>query len=309
MILSVSRRTDIPAYFSEWFMKRLENGFVIVQSPYTHKLFWRISLSPDVVDCMVFWTKNPSSMLDKLEGIENMGYKFYFQFTITPYGRDIERNVPSRDEMMAVFRRLSLITGPDRVVWRYDPVILDEDFTASWHLEQFDYMCSSLKGYTRRCVFSFLDIYRNMPNRFKCVNRNSEDAIAVARGFVEIASHYAISLSTCSENLNLETFDITRSSCIDRQLVEDISGYSIDVGKDGNQRRECGCIESLDIGTYNTCHGGCRYCYASGRGETEGRYNLYDVNSLALCVKLHGDECVKDRKVRSHRSSQQSLFS
>lgn len=139
MILSVSRRTDIPAFFSEWFMKRLENGFAIVQSPYTHKLLWRIPLSPDVIDCMVFWTKNPSSMLDKLEGIENMGYKFYFQFTITPYGRDIERNVPSRDEMMAVFRRLALITGPDRVVWRYDPVILDEDFTASWHLEQFDY--------------------------------------------------------------------------------------------------------------------------------------------------------------------------
>ena len=170
-------------------------------------------------------------------------------------------------------------------------------------------MCISLKGYTRRCVFNFLYIYRHMPNRFKCVNRNSEDVTAVARGFVEIASHYAISLSTCSENLNLKRLDITRSSCIDRQLVEDILGYSIDVGKDGNQRLECGCIESLDIGTYNTCHGGCRYCYASGRGETEGRYNLYDVNSPALCVKLHGDECVKDRKATSHRSSQQSLFS
>lgn len=288
-------------------MKRLEDGYVIVQNPYSDKMLWRIPISKDVVDCMVFWTKNPSSMLSKLEDIENMGYKFYFQFTITPYGREIERNVPSRDEMMAVFRRLSLITGLNRVIWRYDPVILDEKFTVSWHLEQFDYMCSYLKGYTRRCVFSFLDLYKHMLNDFEYV-KNKKDLIAVASGFAAIASSYGISLSTCSEKMNLESLNIRKASCIDREIIEDISGYTIDVGKDRNQRHECRCVESVDIGTYNTCHGGCRYCYATIRGERSGKDNFYDVNSPILGVKLRGDEYIKDRVVTSHRSSQQSLF-
>ena len=157
MILSVSRRTDIPAYYSAWFLNRLAEGFVLVPNPHNPRQLSRIPLSPETVDCIVFWTKNPAPMLDALPRIEAAGYPFYFQFTLTPYGPRTEPGLPPKEELVRAFWALSRRLGPKRVVWRYDPVMVDGRYPTAWHLERFEALCNALEGAAERCVFSFVD--------------------------------------------------------------------------------------------------------------------------------------------------------
>ena len=188
MILSASRRTDIPAWYGAWFLNRLREGFALVPNPYAENLHMlrKIPLSPDVVDCIVFWSKNPRPFLDFLPEIQQLGYPFYFQFTLNPYEAAIEQNLPALDERIDTFHRLSAIIGPERIVWRYDPVIIDEAHPLNWHGEQFERLCALLHADTCRCVFSFFDRYAKDQSGF----REVEEATmrAVARSFSSTAA-------------------------------------------------------------------------------------------------------------------------
>ena len=160
MIISASRRTDIPTYYSEWFLNRIKDGFVYVRNPMNVHQISKISLSPDVVDGIVFWTKNPVPMLDKLYNLQD--YAYYFQFTVNSYGKDIEANIPSKNDIIVpAFRELSRIIGAEKVIWRYDPIMLTSKYTIDYHVNYFNELAKRLSGYTHKCVISFVDFYRN----------------------------------------------------------------------------------------------------------------------------------------------------
>ena len=262
MIHSASRRTDIPAWYGEWFMNRLREGFALVPNPYAENLHTlrKIPLSPDVVDCIVFWSKNPRPFLKFLPEIRRMGYPFYFQFTLNPYEQAIEQNLPSLEERIDTFHHLSAMIGPERIVWRYDPVIIDKAHPSDWHGAQFERLCALLHADACRCIFSFFDRYAKDQSGF----READEAAmrAVARGFSSTAAQYGLPLSTCSEAIDLSGYGIPHAACIDPVQISRILGCPVRAKKDPNQRPFCGCMESVDIGSYNSCINGCVYCYA-----------------------------------------------
>lgn len=307
MIVSASRRTDIPACYTEWLMNRLKEKYVLVPSPYNPKKLGRVDLSPECVDCIVFWTKNPLPMLDRLDEIETLGYRFYFQFTLTPYGPDVERNLPPKTELIKTFLELSRKIGPERIVWRYDPVIISENDSVAWHLKQFRKLCAQLEGATQRCVFSFIDVYSNLKKQFREMSR--KEMLTIAEGFSQTAKDYHLPLFTCCEKIDLSSLQIQHSACIDQKLIEKIIGCPIKAKKDMGQRPACGCIESVDIGTYGTCRNGCTYCYATASSKAVSQQiQKHSPTSPMLIGFPSGDEKITNRTSPSQKILQLSLF-
>lgn len=307
MIISASRRTDIPSFYSAWFLHRLKEGYALILNPRNPQRLGRVSLSPDKVDCITFWTKNPQPMFEALDSIDRMGYKYYFEFTLTPYDRRIERNLPPKEGLVEIFSRLSDRLGPNRVDWRYDPVLLNEQFPLDYHLERFEKLCSVLHSKTSRCIFSFADPYRHV----KGIHGTDDTAmLALAEGFARIAQTFSLPLCTCAEGLGLEQFGISHAACIDRKKIESILGTAIEAKKDSGQRPACGCIASVDIGAYDTCSHGCSYCYATtNEGFVARRMQAHVPESPLLTGFPRGDEVVTDRTGPSQKIRQASLFS
>lgn len=312
MIISASRRTDIPTYYSEWFINRIREGFVYVRNPMSIHQISEISLSPDVIDGIVLWTKNPIPMLDKLNELKD--YTFYFQFTVTPYGKDIEPNIPSKnDVIIPAFQRLSEQLGADRVVWRYDPILLNSRYTMEYHIHAFEKIAQQLFRYTKKCTISFLDLYRNTSNNVKSLELmdiTDEKMLAISKALAQIAHNYGLRIDTCAEKIDLKQFGIEHARCIDDRLFEKLLGCSLHVDKDKYQRHECGCIASIDIGMYNTCKNGCRYCYANYSDKTV-MANTQKHNPLSplLFGEIGSDDVIKKRKVESCRNGQMSFIS
>ncbi len=304
MILSVSRRTDIPAFYTEWFMNRLRAGFVCVRNPMNQGQISRIVLNPEVVDCIVFWTKNPEPLLDQLDAIDAMGYPYYFQFTITPYNSTMETALGDKNKIIETFAALSRKIGKDKVVWRYDPIIVNDKLTPEAHLEAFDKMAAKLMDFTNECVISFVDPYRKTKRQMgdQWVRELTENEMRqVAAGFSRIASRAGISLKTCAERMDLEEYGIGHASCIDRRKIERILSCPLtDKVKRDSQREACGCMECMDIGAYNTCRNGCRYCYATFSPEmTIRNCRNHDPHSALLIGGITAADKVTDRKCHS----------
>lgn len=311
MIISASRRTDIPMYYSGWFYNRIKEKYVLVRNPMNIHQVSKINLSPDVVDCIVFWTKNPEPMIDRLNEIND--YNYYFQFTLNSYGKDIESNLPYKNNnIIPCFQRLSEKVGSERVIWRYDPILLNKHYTVEYHVEFFYKLASKLKDYTQKCVISFIDLYKNTKQNVKEleiseVTFNSKKLIA--KEFSKIAEIYNMSIETCSEDINLEEFNIKHSKCIDDKLIEKLTGFHLSVDKDKNQRKECGCVESIDIGMYNTCLNGCKYCYANyNAGIVKRNFALHDSKSPLLFGQLTDKDIIKERTVKSLKDYQLKMF-
>lgn len=307
MILSASRRTDIPNYYSEWFYNRIKEGFAYVRNPMNPHQVSRIDLSPEVVDCIVFWTKNPEPMLERLE--ELAAYKYYFQFTLTGYGKDVECNVPHKKEkMIPVFRKLSEKIGSRNVIWRYDPILFTKSYTPEYHLRAFEQIASALSGYTSHCVISFADTYAKNRKQMKelgAYELSGAELIDFAGKIGRIASVNGMTAGSCAERIDLFECGIEHNCCIDKQLIEDIIGCRIHTDKDKNQRPECGCVESVDIGAYNTCKNDCKYCYANdGREAVMANCRKYDANSPLLCGSIAEEDRVSKRQVKSLREEQ-----
>ena len=311
MILSVSRRTDIPNYYSEWFFNRIKEGFVYVRNPMNIHQVSKIDIRPEVVDCIVFWTKNPEPMIDRLEELD--AYNYYFQFTLTGYGKDIESNVPhKKDKMIPIFQKLSKQIGKEKVIWRYDPIIFTRKYTPEYHIRAFEHIARALKGYTDKCVISFVDIYAKNKKNMKTLEAyeiDKTELLEFTKTISKIARENQMTIGSCAEDIDLEECGIRHNCCIDKVLIEKIIGYRLKVEKDKNQRQECGCMESIEIGTYNTCKNGCKYCYANYSGDSVVKNcNIYDPKSPILCGVINADDKISNRKVKSLKEQQLSFF-
>lgn len=311
MILSVSRRTDIPSYYSEWFLNRLNEGFVCVRNPMNIHRVSRISLDKNVIDGIVFWSKNPKPLLSHLDKLKD--YPFYFQFTLNPYSTDIESNLPSKkDEIIPTFIELSKLIGKERVVWRYDPIIINDKYTFEYHIKYFNVLAEKLSSYTEKCTISFIDLYKNISKNMKELGVKAipvEMQKEIAGHFSEIAENNGLIVDTCCENTDLSSLGIKHASCIDINRLERIGGFKLKLSKDKNQREECGCFESIDIGAYNTCKNGCKYCYANYSSSVVNRnFALHNVKSPLLFGDLQENDIVTDRIITSNRINQLSLY-
>lgn len=311
MILSVSRRTDIPNYYSEWFFNRIKEGFVYVRNPMNVHQVSKINITPEVVDCIVFWTKNPEPMLHRLDELE--GYHYYFQFTLTGYGTDMECNVPHKKEkMIPVFQELSEKIGKQRVIWRYDPIIFTKKYTPEYHLKAFEQIAAALKGYTEKCVISFVDLYaKNKKNmeRLGSYEMKQSRLLEFATKISKTAGENGMVTGSCAEGMDFDQCGIEHNCCIDKTLIESIIGCRITIEKDKNQRPECGCMESVEIGTYNTCKNGCQYCYANySEKSVVKNCGKYNPESPILCGTLDENDRITERRVKSLKDKQ-LLFS
>lgn len=289
MIVSASRRTDIPNYYSDWFFNRLKAGYALVKNPMNAAQIRRVELSPEAVDCFVFWTKNPAPMLPRLEELRD--YAFYFQFTLTGYGRDIEPGIPhKREVMLDVFRQLAGRVGKERVIWRYDPILITDRYTPEYHVRAFGEIAAALEGCTEKAVISFVDVYGKNRKALEQLGMRSPEAFQMRQLASELACaarQHGMRTAACAEALDLSSCGVEKNSCIDGELVERLTGRKPSGGKDRNQRSGCGCMASADIGAYDTCPSRCRYCYADRSGKAvEANRRRYDPEAETLCGEI-----------------------
>lgn len=303
MIISASRRTDIPAFYSDWFMERIREGFVLVRNPLNIHQISKIKLTPDVVDFIVFWTKNPEPLLDKLDELQD--YNYYFQFTLNSYDTDIEEFVPNKGKyVISTFKKLSDMIGKEKVIWRYDPILLNDKYSIAYHIENFEKLAKQLSDYTEKCTISFVDLYKKTEKNLKGTNVipfNDETIRDIAKELVSIAQQYNLKMDTCAEKIDLSDIGIEHAHCIDADLMERLTNCQYCLSKDKNQRKECGCAESIDIGAYNTCKNGCKYCYANyNRQWVLNNCAQQDNNSELLCDKVNEVlDKISERKMKT----------
>ena len=264
MIIQTGMRTGIPAFYSKWFINRIKEGYVLVRNPYNPKQVTKYSLLPDVVDLISFCTKNPEPMLKYMDNLKPYGQ--YWFVTITPYGKDIEPNVPDKKKVMESFKKLSEIVGTNSIGWRYDPIFIDSAHTVPWHISRFEEMAANLSGYTKTCVISFIDIYKKVERNFpeaKAVDH--KDRITMGKAFIEIAEKHDMTIKPCAEGNDLEIYGADCSGCMTVETYEKALNCHLDVPKKGKNQRngECACLLGSDIGAYDTCAHLCRYCYAN----------------------------------------------
>lgn len=311
MIISASRRTDIPTYYSEWFYNRIREGYVCVRNPMNIHQISKVSLSPDVVDGIVFWTKNPIPMMSRLDELKD--YMYYFQFTLNSYGTDIETNIPNKnDVIIPAFRDLSRKIGAERVIWRYDPILLTSKYTIDYHINYFNEIAKRLSGYTKKCVISFVDLYRNTKTNTKDLGLlplTTKEMYELAARLVDIADRNNLIVESCAEKINLDQFGIAHGHCIDCNLFEQLLGCKLDLDKDKNQREECGCMASIDIGMYNTCKNGCKYCYANFSEKTVIKnHGIHDPSSPLISGIITEEDVIREREMHSCKQCQLNLF-
>ncbi|WP_303869044.1 DUF1848 domain-containing protein [Acetobacterium wieringae] len=309
MILNTGNRTDIPAFYSEWFYNRIRAGFVLVRNPYYPQQVIRYQLTPELVDCLAFCTKNPAPMLDRL--LEISAFKQFWFVTITPYGRDIEPHVPDKAAIIEAFKRLSNAVGTQAVGWRYDPIFISKKYSLDYHLYCFERMASNLKGYTDHCVISFIDLYQKTRRNFKDVQAvKSSDRAAIGQAFAVIARQNGMTLRTCMEGFDLGKFGVDCSGCMTQPVIERAIGINLKMPKNHQTSREgCDCLLGSDIGVYNSCGHGCRYCYANHDMETV-RHNManHDPCSSFLIGNAVDGDSIKDAKQVSYLDGQLSFF-
>lgn len=312
MILNTGARTDTVQYFSEWLFRRFREGCVYTRNPlFPHKVT-RYELSPDRIDCVLFCSKNYAPVLSRLHEITDR-YRTYFHFTITAYGREIEPGVPSIDDSVGTLKMLSALVGRQKVAWRYDPVLLTREYTIERHLDTFAYLAEQLAPHIDRCIFSFVEMYKklqaNMPELIPLTERDKE---RLAEGLGKIAAKYGIYLQTCGTNGDWSRYGIHPSGCATLEILGRANGCEFKDLKHRGLREGCHCIESRDIGAYDTCLNGCKYCYANKSPQkAQENYLLHDPDSPLLLGHLEEGDTLLQGDQKSFLKSvsrQSSLF-
>jgi Domain of unknown function (DUF1848) len=294
MIISVSRRTDIPAFYHKWFMNRIRSGYCVVPNPFNSKQVSRIDLTPENVEIIVFWTRNPKPFLSSLDELDKWGYKYYFQFTLMNNPSFIETNKIPFSTAIKTFQELGQLIGCEKVIWRYDPIVFSSHTNIDFHLQQYADIASQLSGYTNRCVISFMDRYAKNNSRLKKIEKeqnisffNFEDIPEVFSIFLpsiaKIAHQYNMQLFSCAETYDLQSYGINHGKCIDDDYISQVFNLKVNHQKDSSQRENCGCVKSRDIGMYDSCLFGCQYCYAtSSFDKARENHRQHDPNSPSL---------------------------
>ena len=311
MIIQTGMRTDIPAFYSKWFLNRIKEGYVLVRNPYNERQVTRYCLTPDVVDLIAFCTKNPAPMLPYRNVLKPYGQ--YWFVTITPYGRDIEPNVPDKEKVMDDFKKLSDIVGVDSMGWRYDPILVDDKHSVEWHITEFEKMAENLCGYTKSCVISFIDIYKKVERNFRGAKEVSpNDRITLGKEFIKIAGKFGMTIRPCAEGDELTLYGADCSGCMTVNIFETALHAHLDVPKrKTNQRNgQCACLLGVDIGAYDTCGHLCKYCYAnSNTGLVKENMKKHNPMSPFLIGESMPGDVIHEAKQESWIDYQFNLFS
>lgn len=291
MILNVSGRTDIVAFYTPWFINRYKEGFVDVRNPFNPKLVSRIYFED--VDAILFCTKNPLPIIDYLKDINK---PILFHVTLTPYKIDVEPNVPKKDKIIEAIKKLSKIIGIDNLYLRYDPILVSEKYNIKYHIKAFDKLCNLLDGYINKIIVSFVDDYKNVRNNRRYLNYrelNEKDYQDIGKYFSQSAKNHNMTVQTCFEKRNLSEYGFIVGECISRQLA-----YTL-TGKEHRKwaARKCNCAETVDIGVYNSCKHFCKYCYANyDEKEVIKNSGYHNPKSSLLIGELENDDIIKIRK-------------
>ncbi|MCD8082596.1 MAG: DUF1848 domain-containing protein [Clostridiales bacterium] len=308
MILQTGLRTDIPAFYSRWFANRLQAGFVCVRNPYNPVSVTRYALSPDVVDLIGFCTKNPAPMFPYMNLLAPYGQ--YWFVTITPYGKDIEPNVPAKETVMDHFRKLSDMVGVTSVDWRYDPILISDVYPVERHISDFEKTAAYLSGYTKTCVISFIDIYKKVERNFPQARPvRPAERMEIGKAFVEIGRRYSMTIKACAEGDDLAPYGVDCSGCMTMETFESALHGRLDAPKRKSARSECACYLGNDIGAYDTCGHLCRYCYANANAAAvRQNMKLHNPKSPFLIGEAHPDDQIHEAKQTSWIDRQMSLF-
>lgn len=293
MIISVSRRTDIPALYSEWFHHRIEAGYCLTPHPFNRNKIHEISLAPADVDALVFWTKNPAPMLPLLPELDRRGYRYYFLYTLNLYPEALEPNLPSLDHRLAAFENLARIVGPDRVIWRYDPIILSNQTGPDYHRRVFTRLCRDLQGLTQKVITSVLSPYAKTRRRLAALESqgfifdwsvgDSPALIALLHDLEAQARSCGLPLTLCAPTSLVQESGLPLGSCIDGALINRLRGTDTPYRRDLGQRETCRCVAAKDIGVNDTCLHHCPYCYATISAKAaEGNRTRHDPTSPLL---------------------------
>ena len=294
MILFASGRTDIPAFYSNWFINRVKAGFVDVRNPFNQNLVSRINFSD--VDLIMFCSKNPLPMIDKLKMLK---VPVLFHVTITPYSKDVEPNIPDKRLIIEGVKKLSLVLGIDNVVLRYDPIFLSDKYNVDYHIRAFDKLCKNLNGYVNKIIVSFMDEYKNVrsnKNILKYRAFTREDYKKIGEAFSKSAMDNGMSVQTCFEDNDLTQYGFIKGECLSHELAYILTGKKF---KSSNVRKEkkCECVQMVDIGDYNSCMHMCKYCYANyDEKAVSSNFKLHDDNSSLLIGSVQSDDVIKVRK-------------
>ena len=293
MIISASRRTDIPAFYAEWLMNHIRAGFCQTANPFNPAQVARISLLPQDVEAIVFWTRYPRPLLPYLAELDERGYRYYFQFTLTGYPRELEPRLPERSILIQSFRDLASHVGAQRVIWRYDPIVLSSITDIPFHERNFAELAEALSGLTRRVVVSLLDPYTKNRRRLR---KLAESGVVVQDiqeiddrlggllcSLAGLARTHGLEITSCAEPWDLRPYGIAPGKCVDDEYIARVLGVVVTHAKDRAQRPACGCVQSKDIGAYDSCRYGCVYCYAtSDRVDPDAVRARYDPDALFL---------------------------
>lgn len=294
MILFASGRTDIPAFYSNWFISRVKAGFVDVRNPFNQKLVSRIYFSD--VDLIMFCSKNPLPMINKLDILK---VPVLFHVTITPYGKDVEPNIPDKRLIIDGVKKLSLVLSIDNVVVRYDPIFLSDKYNVDYHIRAFDKLCKNLNGYVNKIIVSFMDEYKNVrsnKNILKYRAFTREDYKKIGEAFSKSAYDNGMSVQTCFEDEDLTQYGFVKGECLSHELAYILTGKKF---KSSNVRKEkkCECVQMVDIGDYNSCMHMCKYCYANyDEKAVSSNFERHDDNSSLLIGTIQNDDVIKVRK-------------
>ena len=294
MIISASRRTDVPAFYSDWFMKRIEAGHCDVPNPFNSKQVTKVSLKPEDVDIIVFWTRNASPLLRRLEELDRRGYRYTFLYTLMDNPRAIDPRCPTLEEGLATFKNLSHRLGPERVMWRYDPILFSNVTTPEFHRKSYEGISKRLRGYTNRSIISVVNIYKKVRQRLKNLSEKGIEVMEcpektfgdLMRFMASVARESGMVLSTCAQERDLTVYGVFPGKCIDDGLIREVFGLEVSHTKDPFQRKACGCVTSKDIGMYDTCLYGCVYCYATTSFDrAKENYRKYDPEAPSLIAR------------------------
>lgn len=309
MIINTGCRTDIPAYYSEWFYKRIKEKYVMTRNPYYPNQVLKYKLTPDVVDVLSFCTKNPDPMLSRLYEIKQ--FRQFWFVTITPYGKEIEPNVPEKTRVMESLKKLSEKVGAKAVGWRYDPIFITDKYSVDFHINSFEKMANNLSGYVNQCVISFIDLYEKTKRNFRDAREvKREEQELLAQEFTRIGKKYSIVIRTCCENGDLKKFGVDVSGCMTKSVMEKAIGCTLHVPKRKiSTRSACDCLLGNDIGMYNTCAHACVYCYANyDRKTVLDNMKLHNPDSPFLIGGFRKGDKVTEAKQISYYDGQIKLF-
>ena len=291
MIISASRRTDIPAFYAEWLMNRIRAGYCAVPNPFNRNQVAHVSLKPEDVDVIVFWTRNARPLLPHLAELDERGYRYYFQYTVMDNPRAIDPKSPPLESSLTTFRALANRIGPDRVIWRYDPIVFSNITGPEFHQMTYQHIAQSLRGYTCRSVISIVDVYRKAQKRLRELAERSVELLDcegeafddLMHALVHTANENSMEIVSCAEDMDLRSYGVRPGKCVDDEYIAETFAINVTSKKDPSQREACGCVVSKDIGMYDSCLYGCQYCYAVSSFErAKANYAEHDPKSPSL---------------------------